>query len=246
MNDYERDPGPGNRGGYGYDGVGLRMRTYEMLVAGMFHGSHEDDMDGDTDEGADEGIAEDGSRMVGVPDPDDAHRRERFSVLIPQEGGLPELLEVMLLRRVEERRDRLEPFEDHVLPFDHGTHEAGMPMGLPHIPDEELAVLRAWIEQGCPGPTEVTGMGGIDDGLLVPDGPIAVNRGCEVRLPSADRPAWSTQDAPQWHRPSPNAHRVPGAGPNPAPHAPASSATAMASPMTEMASTPMTAPAGME
>jgi hypothetical protein len=27
-----------------------------------------------------------------------------------------------------------------------------MPMGLPSIPDDELALLRAWIEQGCVGP----------------------------------------------------------------------------------------------
>ncbi|MGZ3451917.1 MAG: hypothetical protein ACXVEF_20070 [Polyangiales bacterium] len=34
MNDYEKDPGPGNRGGLGYKGVGLRMRTYETLISG--------------------------------------------------------------------------------------------------------------------------------------------------------------------------------------------------------------------
>jgi hypothetical protein len=33
MNDHERDNGPGNQGGYGWPGVGLRMRTYETLVA---------------------------------------------------------------------------------------------------------------------------------------------------------------------------------------------------------------------
>ncbi len=34
MNDYEKDTGPGNKGGLGYAGVGLRMRTYETLVEG--------------------------------------------------------------------------------------------------------------------------------------------------------------------------------------------------------------------
>ncbi len=34
MNDHEKDPGPGNRGGLGYAGVGLQMRTYEALVWG--------------------------------------------------------------------------------------------------------------------------------------------------------------------------------------------------------------------
>lgn len=34
MNDYEKDPGPGNLGGLGYSGVKLRMRTYETLVSG--------------------------------------------------------------------------------------------------------------------------------------------------------------------------------------------------------------------
>ncbi len=34
MNDYEKDTGPGNKGGFGYHGIGLRMRTYEALVEG--------------------------------------------------------------------------------------------------------------------------------------------------------------------------------------------------------------------
>jgi mono/diheme cytochrome c family protein len=39
MNDYEKDPGPGNRGGLGYVGVKLRMRTYEALVSGAVDAS---------------------------------------------------------------------------------------------------------------------------------------------------------------------------------------------------------------
>ncbi|MEZ4329572.1 MAG: hypothetical protein R3B40_30350, partial [Polyangiales bacterium] len=149
MNDHERDNGPGNQGGYGWPGVGLRMRTYETLVSGQFE--------------------------RGAPHTEGT----RVSVLEPREpGGLPLLLEAMLRRRIEERRDRVEAFADYELPPDHGTEHLGMPMGLPSIPDAELALLRAWIEQGCPGPTEVTGMPGIDDGFLVPDGPITVNHGC--------------------------------------------------------------------
>lgn len=34
MNDYEKDTGPGNKGGFGYHGIGLAMRTYESLVNG--------------------------------------------------------------------------------------------------------------------------------------------------------------------------------------------------------------------
>ncbi len=34
MNDYEKDTGPGNKGGFGYHGIGLSMRTYEALVNG--------------------------------------------------------------------------------------------------------------------------------------------------------------------------------------------------------------------
>ena len=34
MNDYEKDTGPGNKGGFGYAGIGLAMRSYEALVNG--------------------------------------------------------------------------------------------------------------------------------------------------------------------------------------------------------------------
>jgi cbb3-type cytochrome oxidase cytochrome c subunit len=181
MNDYERDNGPGNQGGYGWPGVGLRMRTYEALVSGQWV------------RGADAGAPAGVSAVV------DVGARPRVSVLEPSTpGGLPLLLEAMLLRRVEERRDRVEAFADYRLPPDHGTERLGMPMGLPSIPDAELALLRAWIEQGCPGPTEVTGMPGIDDGFLVPDGPIPVNHGCAQRDLSEARPSWATQPPPTW------------------------------------------------
>lgn len=126
---------------------------------------------------------------------------ERYSVLEPrEEGGLPPIVEVMLDRRLEEVRDRVMAFHDHHRP-DYGRARPGMPMGLPHIPDEQIALVVTWIAQGCPGPEEVTGMPGITDGFLVPDGPIGVNRGCGVREPSSERPEWSTQPAPEWARP---------------------------------------------
>ncbi len=136
--------------------------------------------------------------IAGAADPETG---ERYSVLVPREGHEhPPIIEVMMLRRIEERRDRVEAFHDAERPA-HGTEVLGMPMGLPQIPDDEIALIRAWIAQGCPGPTEVTGMPGITDGFLVPDGPLAVNRGCELRAPSETRPEWSTQPPPEWARP---------------------------------------------
>src|SRR3972149_4850714 len=65
-----------------------------------------------------------------------------------------------------------------------GEGVMGMPMGYPSMTDEELGILRAWIEQGCPGPTAVTGKPGFTDGFLVPDGPIRGNPGCQLRRPA--------------------------------------------------------------
>ncbi|MDB4993703.1 MAG: hypothetical protein JWM74_1135 [Myxococcaceae bacterium] len=156
MNDYEKDPGPGNRGGLGYDGIRFSMRTYETLVAGA-------------------------SDAKGA----------RYSVLVPRPGEtVPPILKAMLRRRVEEQRDRVPAFEDHVRPSYPKT-DPGMPLGLPSMTDEELAILATWIANGCAGPTAVTGMPGIDDGFLVPDGPAAKNQGCELRAVPAVRPAWA-------------------------------------------------------
>jgi cbb3-type cytochrome oxidase cytochrome c subunit len=171
MNDHERDPGPGNVGGYGWPAAGLRMRTYELLVSGV-----------PCEAGS---VGEVGGRC---------------SVLAPRApGGLAPILDAMLRRRPEEFRDAIPAMHDHPpAAYPDASVLPGMPMGLPHIPDDELALVRTWIEQGCPGPTEVTGMPGIADGFLVPDGPIEVNSGCGVRLPSETRPAWSTQPPPPW------------------------------------------------
>ncbi len=182
MNDHERDPGPGHVGGFGWPAAGLRMRTYESLVSGM--------------PCADPLEAPRGGAPVAVG----TLAGERCSVLVPRlEGGVPPLLEVMLLRHDEEPRDRVAPAHDHARPS-FASARPGMPMGLPSIPDDEIALVRAWIEQGCVGPVAVTGMPGIPDGYLVPDGPIERNRGCEVRAPSPERPSWASQPPPAfWH-----------------------------------------------
>lgn len=149
MNDHEKDPGPGNLGGLGYEGVGLSMRTYEALVAGY----------GGTN-------------------------------ALQSDTATPPLLDVMLRRRAENLRDLVPPFEDHVRPpYPEGP--LGMPMGLPALDDAEIAAVAAWIDAGCPGPTEVTGTPGVDDGFLVPDGPLQDNHGCGLRAPSTTRPAWA-------------------------------------------------------
>ncbi|MFO0715033.1 MAG: c-type cytochrome [Sandaracinus sp.] len=182
MNDHERDPGPGHVGGFGWPAAGLRMRTYEALVSGM---PCDDPL-----------LAPRGTEPVAPG----TFTGERCSVLEPREpGGVPPLLAVMLWRHDEEVRDRVRPMHDHARPS-FASERPGMPMGLPSIPDDELALVRAWIEQGCVGPTAITGMPGIPDGFLVPDGPIAQNRGCEVRAPSAERPEWASHPPPAfWH-----------------------------------------------
>jgi mono/diheme cytochrome c family protein len=166
MNDYEKDNGPGNRGGFGYKGIQLAMRTYEALVSGAV----------------------------------DAQGK-RVSVLVPAPGeSIPPILKSMLRRRVEEARDHLEPGQDRArLPYPKDG-PLGMPLGLPSMTDEQFGILRAWIEQGCPGPTKVSGLAyamekgvktAINDGFLVPDGPLKKNKGCELRGPEAPRPTWS-------------------------------------------------------
>lgn len=156
MNDYEKDPGPGNLGGLGYKGVKLRMRTYETLVSGA----------------------------------DDA-KGNRYSVLVPRPGEqVSPIVQALLRRRAEAARDAMAAFQDHELP-NYPSGPPGMPLGLPAMTDEEIQLLVTWIAQGCVGPTKVTGMDGINDGYLVPDGPIAKNKGCELRAPSKERPKWA-------------------------------------------------------
>jgi len=159
MNDYEKDPGPGNLGGLGYKGVKLRMRTYETLVSGAL-------LPADT-------------------------KGARYSVLVPQKGEtVSPIVRALLRRRAESARDAIPAFQDHELP-PFPTAPPGMPLGLPAMTDEETQILVSWIAQGCVGPAKVSGMEGVNDGYLVPDGPIEKNKGCELRAPSKVRPTWA-------------------------------------------------------
>lgn len=159
MEDHEKDTGPGNKGGLGYDGIGLGFRTYERTVWGAV----------------------------------DPKTGERYSVLVPREGEtVPPILDSMMRRRVENLRDMTRPFMD-LQPVTLDEGRLGMPLGLPAMSNRQIGLLRAWIEQGCPGPTEVTGKPDKDDGFLVPDGPIKKNKGCELRAPADPPPKWSVR-----------------------------------------------------
>lgn len=156
MNDYEKDQGVGNTGGFGYHGVGLQMRTYETLVQGA--------------------VGTDG---------------KRYSVLVPKPGEKEApIIVAMMKRRIEEQRDHVEAFNDYERPH-YPKDRPGMPMGLPANTDEEMSLLATWIAEGCEGPTDVTGKLGVNDGYLVPDGPIQHNRGCELRGAEKVRPKWA-------------------------------------------------------
>jgi mono/diheme cytochrome c family protein len=155
MNDFEKDTGPGNKGGFGYHGIGLAMRTYEALVNGA--------------------ASADG---------------KRYSVLVPRKGDAqPLIVATMMRRRVEEMRDHVLAFEDYERP--RYPISLGMPMGIPSMTDEEISIIATWIAQGCKGPKTVWGRPGINDGLLVQDGPLKKNEGCEQRPPEHPRPKWA-------------------------------------------------------
>ncbi len=176
MNDHELDQGPGNRGGLGYPGIGLSFRTYERTVWGAFDVGRNAYRPG-------------GRRSSG-------HNGRRYSVMETRPGDpMPRLLLVLVARRLENQRDDQPPLEHRALPG-FGPDVLGMPLGLPALTDEQIGIVRAWIEQGCPGPTEVTGKPGFTDGFLVPDGPIAKNQGCELRAPADPPPAWNTAPRP--------------------------------------------------
>ena len=178
MNDYEKDKGPGNRGGLGYEGVQFAMRTYERLVHGAL------------------------DKATGA----------RYSVLVARAGeSMPPILQAMLRRRVEGARDQVPPFGDYERP--HYSNDApGMPMGLPAMTDEEIGLLSRWIDEGCPGPSKVSGVKGVNDGYLTPDGPIEKNKGCELREPSKVRPAWAIEsEKPAANTPSESPKSAPAA-----------------------------------
>jgi hypothetical protein len=119
----------------------------------------------------------------------------RYSVLTPRPGEkVPPILRAMMRRRLEERRDHVPAFADYERPH-YPADLPGMPMALPAMSDEEVALLATWIAQGCHGPTSVTGTPGVSDGYLVPDGPLKRNAGCELRAPEAERPLWAAKVA---------------------------------------------------
>lgn len=122
----------------------------------------------------------------------------RHSVLTALPGeALPRIITALVQRRDEARRDFVALGDDHARPPHPGPdHLLGMPLGLPPLPDDEIALLLRWLADGCPGPTEVTGRPGFSDGYLVPDGPIAENQGCALRAPAETRPAWAVAGAP--------------------------------------------------
>ena len=101
----------------------------------------------------------------------------------------------MLRRKMEAARDQVAPFDDHQLPHfpKWNDDDIGMPLGLPTMTDEEISILATWIAQGCEGPEKESGVRGVFDGYLVPDGPIAKNKGCEQREPESKRPQWAVE-----------------------------------------------------
>ncbi len=124
----------------------------------------------------------------------DKDTKKRYSVFEKRPGErLPRVIEVLLVRRVENLRDNVPPFQDRKVPSFGGSPRLGMPLGLPALSDERIATLMKWIEDDCPGPEKVTGKPGFTDGFLVPDGPIAKNKGCELRAPADPPPPWSSK-----------------------------------------------------
>ncbi len=124
----------------------------------------------------------------------DKKTSQRYSVLVPRNGEtMAPILLAMLRRRVEGVRDHVPAFADYERPHYPVYDSPGMPLGLPAMTDEEIGILARWIEEGCPGPTKITGVAGVNDGFLVPDGPIEKNSGCEVREPSKTRPKWALE-----------------------------------------------------
>ncbi len=113
---------------------------------------------------------------------------QRYSVLEPRPGQkYSPLIESMLRRYDEAARDQVAPGADHPRP-PYGE-PPGMPLGLPAMTQEQIAILHTWISQGCRGPTAASGMAGITDGFLVPEGPGDDNQGCHLREAPERSPA---------------------------------------------------------
>jgi len=125
---------------------------------------------------------------------EDKDTKRRYSVFQKRPGEKrPRIIEALLVRRVENLRDDVPPFEDRKVPGWGGSPRLGMPLGLPALSDEKIGILMKWIERDCPGQDKVTGKPGFTDGFLVPDGPIEKNTGCELRAPADPPPSWSSK-----------------------------------------------------
>lgn len=79
---------------------------------------------------------------------------KRVDIFKPEAAGQPPLLLAALLRRhAEAQRDYRPPFADRAAA---GTPTSadrpGMPLGLPPLSVQQIALIKTWIEQGAPGP----------------------------------------------------------------------------------------------
>ncbi|MEW5854253.1 MAG: hypothetical protein AB2A00_36100 [Myxococcota bacterium] len=83
----------------------------------------------------------------------------RQSIFRPGASGEPVLLERVHIRHVEAQRDRILPGHDDLR--DHRaarpSEPPGMPMGLPALSPEDVALLEAWVRAGHPGPQDPHG-----------------------------------------------------------------------------------------
>ncbi|MCZ7646560.1 MAG: c-type cytochrome [Planctomycetota bacterium] len=80
----------------------------------------------------------------------------RLDILKPKEAGAPPPILWRVEHRIEEnRRDRVPPFQDTLekleAPRD-GPVKPGMPLGHPALTPEQIALLKAWLDAGAPGP----------------------------------------------------------------------------------------------
>lgn len=94
--------------------------------------------------------------MNGALGPDGEYR----SIFRPSASGEPVLIEVMKKRHEENRSDFVRPGEDArpsplVGPPDDSVR--GMPLGLPALPLEDIALVEAWIRAGKPRPSTPAG-----------------------------------------------------------------------------------------
>jgi mono/diheme cytochrome c family protein len=86
----------------------------------------------------------------------------RADIVSPRDGKHPLLIERLLLRREENRRDFVRPFESILLepwreenatpPLPPRNFRPGMPMGIPALTPRQIRIIEAWASGGAPGP----------------------------------------------------------------------------------------------